>query len=82
MKLRTLKDVDLTGKRVLIRVDFNVPLKDGVVTDDTRIVGALPTVRHILEQKGTSLVVMSHFGRPKGKKDPAFSMVPIAKKIR
>ncbi|MCK9286207.1 MAG: phosphoglycerate kinase [Sphaerochaetaceae bacterium] len=81
MKLRTLKDVDLTGKRVLIRVDFNVPLKDGVVTDDTRIVGALPTVRHILEQKGTSLVVMSHFGRPKGKKDPAFSMAPIAKKF-
>ena len=81
MKLQTVKDVDLQGKRVLIRVDFNVPLKDGVVTDDTRIVSALPTVRYILDQKGTSLVVMSHFGRPKGKKDPAFSMVPVAKRF-
>ncbi|MGE0075520.1 MAG: phosphoglycerate kinase, partial [Sphaerochaetaceae bacterium] len=81
MKLQTVKDVDLQGKRVLIRVDFNVPLKDGVVTDDTRIESALPTVRYILDQKGTSLVVMSHFGRPKGKKDPAFSMVPVAKRF-
>ena len=81
MKLQTVKDVDLEGKRVLIRVDFNVPLKDGVVTDDTRIESALPTVRYILDQKGTSLVVMSHFGRPKGKKDPAFSMVPVAKRF-
>ncbi len=81
MKLYTVKDLDLRGKRVLIRVDFNVPLKDGVVTDDTRIAGALPTIRYILEQKGTSVVVMSHFGRPKGKKDPAFSMAPIAKRF-
>ncbi|MDD3822959.1 MAG: phosphoglycerate kinase [Sphaerochaetaceae bacterium] len=81
MKLYTVKDLDLRGKRVLIRVDFNVPLKDGVVTDDTRIAGALPTIKYILEQKGTSVVVMSHFGRPKGKKDPAFSMAPIAKRF-
>ncbi|MEA5033645.1 MAG: phosphoglycerate kinase [Sphaerochaeta sp.] len=81
MKLQTVKDVDLQGKRVLIRVDFNVPLKDGEVTDDTRIESALPTVRYILDQKGTSLVVMSHFGRPKGKKDPAFSMAPVAKRF-
>ncbi|MHC1693385.1 MAG: phosphoglycerate kinase [Sphaerochaetaceae bacterium] len=81
MKLKTVKDVDLTGKKVLIRVDFNVPLKDGVVTDDTRITSALPTIRYILAQKGTKLIVMSHFGRPKGKKDPAFSMAPIAKKF-
>ncbi len=81
MKLQTVKDVDLQGKRVLIRVDFNVPLKDGEVTDDTRIESALPTVRYILDQKGTSLVVMSHLGRPKGKKDPAFSMVPVAKRF-
>jgi phosphoglycerate kinase len=81
MKLQTVKDIDLKGKRVVIRVDFNVPLKDGVVTDDTRIRSALPTVQYILEQEGTSLVVMSHFGRPKGKKDMAFSMGPIAKRF-
>jgi phosphoglycerate kinase len=81
MKLQTVKDVDLTGKKVLIRVDFNVPLNDGVVTDDTRIASSLPTVRYILEQKGTSLIVMSHFGRPKGKKDPQYSMAPIAKRF-
>lgn len=80
MKLRTIKDLDLTGKKVLIRVDFNVPLKDGVVADDTRIAGALPTIRYILEQKGASIVVMSHFGRPK-KKDPSLSMAPIAKRF-
>lgn len=81
MKLQTVKDIDLQDKRVVIRVDFNVPLKDGVVTDDTRIQSALPTVNYILDQKGTSLVVMSHFGRPKGKKDMAFSMAPIAKRF-
>jgi len=82
MKLQTIKDVDLQGKRVLIRVDFNVPLKEGTVTDDTRIKSVLPTVRYILDQKGTSLVVMSHLGRPKGKKDPAFSMAPVAKRFQ
>lgn len=81
MKLQTVKDMDLQGKRVLIRVDFNVPLKDGEVTDDTRIKSALPTVQYILDQKDTSLVVMSHFGRPKGKKNMTFSMAPIAKRF-
>ncbi len=81
MKLQTVKDVDLTNKRVLIRLDFNVPLQDGVVTDDTRIRSALPTLNYILDQEGTSLVVMSHFGRPKGEKNPAFSMGPIAKRF-
>jgi len=81
MKLQTITDMDLRGKRVLIRVDFNVPLKDGVVTDDTRIKSALPTVQYILEQEGASLVVMSHFGRPKGKKDPSFSMAPVGKRF-
>lgn len=80
MQLNTVKDADLKGKRVLIRVDFNVPLKDGVVTDDTRIVAALPTINYILSQ-GASLVVMSHFGRPKGQKNPDFSMKPIAAKF-
>lgn len=78
MQLNTIREADLKGKRVLIRVDFNVPLKNGVVTDNTRIKAALPTVKYILEQ-GASLVVMSHFGRPKGQKNPDFSMAPIAK---
>ncbi len=81
MQLNTVKDANLEGKRVLIRVDFNVPLKNGVVTDATRIKAALPTIEYILSQKGTSLVVMSHFGRPKGQKNPEFSMKPIADKF-
>ena len=81
MVLNTIRDADLKGKRVLIRVDFNVPLKEGVVKDDTRIRAALPTIEYILSQKGASLVVMSHFGRPKGKKNPEFSMAPIGKRF-
>ena len=81
MVLNTIREADLKNKRVLIRVDFNVPLKDGKVTDATRIVAALPTINYILSQPGTSLVVMSHFGRPKGKKNPDFSMVPVGKKF-
>ena len=80
MQLNTINEADLKGKRVLIRVDFNVPLKNGVVTDNTRIKAALPTIKYILEQ-GASLVVMSHFGRPKGQKNPDFSMAPIAKEF-
>jgi phosphoglycerate kinase len=80
MQLNTVKDVDLKGKRVLIRVDFTVPLKNGVVTDATRIKAALPTIEYVLSQ-GASLVVMSHFGRPKGQKNPDFSMKPIAGKF-
>jgi 3-phosphoglycerate kinase len=80
MQLNTIKDADLKGKRVLIRVDFNVPVKNGVVTDATRIKAALPTIKYILGE-GASLVVMSHFGRPKGQKNPDFSMAPIAKEF-
>lgn len=81
MVLNTIREADLSNKRVLIRVDFNVPLKDGKVTDATRIIAALPTINYILSQPGASLVVMSHFGRPKGKKNPDFSMVPVGKKF-
>ena len=63
--IKTVKDIDLTGKRVVMRVDFNVPMKDGVVQDDTRIQAALPTIKHILEQNPRSLVLMSHLGDPK-----------------
>ncbi len=81
MVLNTIREADLKNKRVLIRVDFNVPLKEGKVTDATRIIAALPTINYILSQPGASLVVMSHFGRPKGKKNPDFSMVPVGKKF-
>lgn len=62
--IKTVKDVDLNGKRIIMRVDFNVPMKDGVVQDDTRIMAALPTIKYILEQKPRSLVLMSHLGDP------------------
>ena len=80
MVLNTIKEADLKGKRVVIRVDFNVPVKDGVVKDATRIKAALPTIKYILDE-GASVVVMSHFGRPKGQKNPDFSMAPIAKEF-
>jgi len=62
--IKTVRDVSLTGKRIIMRVDFNVPMKDGIVQDDTRIVAALPTIKYILEQKPKSLVLMSHLGDP------------------
>jgi phosphoglycerate kinase len=76
----TIQDLDLRGKRVFIRVDFNVPLKDGVVTDDTRIRETLPTLR-LAMQKGGRLVLASHLGRPKGGPDPKYSLLPAAKKL-
>lgn len=81
MALKTVKDVDLKNKRVLMRADFNVPLKGDKISDDTRIQAALPTIEHILEQEGAKLVLMSHLGRPKGKKDPAYSLAPVATRL-
>ncbi len=78
MSKKTLRDVCLKGKRVVMRVDFNVPIKGGVITDDTRIKGALQSINYVLEQGG-SLVLMSHLGRPKGKGYEAdFSLKPVA----
>ncbi len=74
MSVITVKDLDLKNKRVLVRVDFNVPLKEGKITDDTRMQRALPTLKYILEQEGASLIVMSHLGRPSEEREPQFSM--------
>ena len=73
MNKKTVKDIDLKGKRVLMRVDFNVPMADGKVTDDKRIKASLPTIQYVLDQ-GASLMLMSHLGRPKGGPDPEFSL--------
>src|SRR5574344_1765060 len=62
--IKTVKDIDIKGKRIIMRVDFNVPMKEGVVQDDTRIMAARPTIKYILEQNPKSLVLMSHLGDP------------------
>jgi phosphoglycerate kinase len=77
MNKKTVRDIDLKGKRVLMRVDFNVPMAEGKVTDDKRIKAALPTIKYLLDQ-GASLLLMSHLGRPKGGFDPEFSLKAAA----
>jgi phosphoglycerate kinase len=78
---RTVRDLDLAGRRVFIRVDFNVPLKNGVIGDDTRIRESLPTIRHALDAGARLVLLASHLGRPKGKPNPDMSLKPVAARL-
>ena len=80
MKIKTLESVDVRGKRVLLRCDLNVPLKDGVITDDGRIKASLPTIKYLLAQ-GAAVIITAHLGRPKGERKPELSLAPVAKRL-
>jgi phosphoglycerate kinase len=80
-KFRTLDDIDVRGKRVLLRADLNVPVKDGAVTDPTRIERLAPTIEALIE-KGAIVILISHFGRPKGKPDPALSLRSLVEPLK
>jgi len=77
---KTIRDVNVAGKKVLVRCDFNVPMKDGVITDDIRITAAMPTIQYLVEQ-GAAVILMSHMGRPKGEPKPEFTLKPVADRL-
>jgi len=77
---KTIKDIDVKGKKVIVRCDFNVPMQDGKITDDTRIKAALPTIEYLIEN-GASLILMSHLGRPKGMANMEFTLGPVAERL-
>ena len=80
MAKKTVADVDVRGKKVLMRVDFNVPLEGSKITDDRRIAQALPTIKDVIG-RGGRLILMSHLGRPKGGPEPKYSLKPAAERL-
>ncbi|HOB64085.1 MAG TPA: phosphoglycerate kinase, partial [Clostridia bacterium] len=80
MNKKTIKDVDVKGKKCLVRVDFNVPMADGVITDLNRIYGAIPTIKYLCDQ-GAKVILCSHMGRPKGEFNMKYSLRPVAEKL-
>src|SRR4051812_48928401 len=81
MAKRSIRDLDVAGKRVFIRVDFNVPLKGGCIGDDTRITASLPTIAYALDHGARVVILASHLGRPKGKPNPEMSLRPVAARL-
>ena len=80
MSKKSVRDIDVTGKRVFVRVDFNVPLDNGKITDDTRIVETLPTIKYLIE-KGAKVILASHLGRPKGEVNESMRLTPAAERL-
>ncbi len=80
MKKQTIRDIDLAGKKVLCRVDFNVPLQDGKITDETRINAALPTIKY-LRESGAKVILITHLGRPKGEVIEELRLTPVAERL-
>ena len=77
---KTVEDIQVKGKKVLVRCDFNVPLNDGVITDVNRLVGAMPTIKYLVEN-GAKVILCSHMGKPKGEAKPELSLAPVAKEL-
>ena len=77
---KTVRDIEIKGKKALVRCDFNVPLKDGEITDDIRIVSALPTIKYLTEG-GAKVILMSHLGRPEGEPNPKYTLAPVAARL-
>ena len=77
---KTLENINVNGKKVLVRCDFNVPLKDGIITDENRLNGALPTIKYLIEN-GAKVILCSHLGKPKGEAKPELSLAPVAKRL-
>ena len=80
MNKKTIEDVQVSGKKVLVRCDFNVPMKDGVISDETRIQAALPTIKYLLKNNAR-VILCSHLGRPKGEFNMKYSLAPVAKRL-